>query len=48
MLVVVIAPAFTSGFISWPLYCSIATIELKASPVASTPMLLSIAFSPES
>src|SRR5215471_18505507 len=34
MLVAVIAPGFTMGFISLPLYCSMALIELNAWPVA--------------
>ena len=38
MLVVVMAPGFTIAFISLPLYCSTATMELNAWPVASTPM----------
>ena len=48
MPVVAIAPGFTSGFIWWPLYCSMATIELKTWPVASTPTPSRIACSPES
>ena len=40
MLVAVMAPGFTSGFISAPLYCSMATMELNAWPVASTPIVL--------
>ena len=46
MLVAVMAPGLTSGFISAPLYCSTATIELNAWPVASTPMLFAIASGP--
>jgi hypothetical protein len=46
MLVAVMAPGLTRGFISAPLYCSTATIELKPGPVASTPMLLAIASRP--
>jgi hypothetical protein len=37
MLVAVIAPGLTIAFISEPLSCSTATIELKTCPVASTP-----------
>ncbi|MBP1654729.1 MAG: hypothetical protein H6Q28_1285 [Bacteroidetes bacterium] len=48
MLVVVMAPAFTSGFISAPLYCSTATIELNTCPVASTPMPFTTASAPDS
>ncbi len=48
MPVVAIAPALTSGFISWPLYCSMAVMELKTWPVASTPMLSSTSSSPDS
>ena len=40
MPVVVIAPGFTSAFISWPLLASMASIELNGMPVASTPTLL--------
>ena len=44
MLVAVIAPGLTSGFISGPPSAfwaiSIATIELKRMPVASTPIVL--------
>jgi hypothetical protein len=29
MLVVAMAPGFTKAFISWPLFCSTATMELK-------------------
>jgi len=47
-LVVVMAPGLTSGFISAPLYCSIATMELNAWPVASTPIVFSTSSSPES
>ena len=50
MLVVVIAPGLTSGFISGPpsAFCAISTamIELKRMPVASTPMRFSIASGP--
>ena len=46
MLVAVMAPGLTMAFISAPLYCSIATIELNTCPVASTPMLFSIASGP--
>ena len=46
MLVVAMAPGFTKGFISWPLSCSTATIELNTWPVASTPTPSSIALSP--
>ena len=46
MPLVAIAPGFTSGFIWWPLNCSMATIELKTCPVASTPTPFSIASSP--
>jgi hypothetical protein len=46
MLVVAIAPGFTNEFISCPLYCSTATIELNTCPVASTPMESSTAASP--
>ena len=46
MLVAVMAPGLTMAFISAPLYCSTATIELKAWPVASTPMLFAIASGP--
>ena len=48
MLVIAIAPGFTKAFISWPLYFSTATIELKTWPVASTPTLSSTTFSPDS
>ncbi len=48
MLVAVMAPGLTIGFISAPLYCSTATIELKTWPVASTPMLLARASTPDS
>ena len=40
------APALTIAFISAPLCCSTATIELNAWPVASTPMLSRIASGP--
>ena len=46
MLVVAMAPGFTKAFISWPLYCSMALIELNTCPVASTPTPFSIALSP--
>ena len=50
MLVVAMAPGFTSEFISGPPYAfwesSIATIELNRMPVASTPMLLAMASGP--
>ena len=46
MLVAVMAPGLTMAFISAPLYCSTATIELNTWPVASTPMLFSIASGP--
>ena len=46
MLVAVMAPGLTRAFISEPLYCSTATIELKTWPVASTPMLSRIACGP--
>ncbi len=50
MLVAVIAPGLTSGFISGPPsdFCaiSIATIELNRMPVASTPIRLEIASTP--
>ena len=49
MLVAAIAPGLTRGFISGPPRssdCSMATIELKTRPVASTPMLFSIASGP--
>ena len=48
MLVAVMAPGLTIAFISAPLYCSTATIELNTWPVASTPMLLAIASTPDS
>ena len=48
MLVAVIAPGLTIAFISAPLYCSTATIELNTWPVASTPMLSAIAWVPDS
>ena len=48
MLVAVIAPGLTMAFISAPLYCSTATIELNTWPVASTPMLSRIASGPDS
>src|SRR5262245_39638996 len=46
MLVAVMAPGFTMAFISAPLYCSTALMELNTCPVASTPMLLSMASGP--
>ena len=50
MLVVAMAPGLTSGFISGPpsdfWANSIATIELKRMPVASTPIVFSIASGP--
>ena len=45
--VVVIAPALR-GVHLMPLVLSIATIELNFRPVASTPVLFSITFPPES
>ncbi len=48
MLVAVIAPGLTMAFISAPLYCSTATIELNTWPVASTPMLAGMASTPDS
>ena len=48
MLVVAMAPGFTNAFISCPLYCSTATIELNTWPVASTPIVFSICASPAS
>jgi hypothetical protein len=50
MLVAVIAPGLTRGLISGPpsAFCanSTATIELKRMPVASTPILFSMASGP--
>ncbi len=43
---VAMAPGLTRGFISWPLYCSIASMELKACPVASTPTPLTMVSGP--
>ena len=52
MLVAVIAPGFTRGLISGPprafLANSTETIELKRMPVASTPIVLTIASNPDS
>ena len=52
MLVVAIAPGFTSEFISGPpsAFCesSTETIELNASPVASTPIVFAISSGPDS
>jgi len=46
MLVVAMVPGFTNEFISCPLYCSTATIELNTCPVASTPMVSSTRCAP--
>ena len=46
MPVAVMAPGFTMAFISEPLFCSTASIELNTWPVASTPMLFAIASGP--
>ncbi len=52
MLVVAIAPGFTSEFISGPpsAFCenSTETIELKRMPVASTPIVFAISSGPDS
>ena len=48
MLTVAMAPGMTKGFISFPLCCSMATIELKTWPVASTPILSRTAGAPDS
>ena len=52
MLVVAIAPGFTSEFISGPPSAfwesSIETIELNRMPVASTPIVFAIASGPDS
>ncbi len=46
MLVAVMAPGFTMAFISAPLYCSTALMELNTCPVASTPMFFAMASGP--
>ena len=49
MLVAVIAPGLTMAFISGALgHCSMAMMELKTWPVASTPMLFGIESTPDS
>ena len=45
-LTVAMAPGFTKGFSSFPLCCSMATMELKACPVASTPIFSRTASAP--